>query len=164
MSWLKSLLKPFVKTEEAPAPTLEKEKPAGKPPKEKKAPTPKADKPAVKAPEATPEPKKEEPKVPDEKGMMSFFYRKWKDPAFLKQVKILSQHMMAQGVDIKSQDAVKAWLEKNKEAVEAGKFNEPPAEGAKPQTYEKTGPEIGRNDPCPCGSGKKYKKCCATKA
>ena len=24
----------------------------------------------------------------------------------------------------------------------------------------KTEPEIGRNDPCPCGSGKKYKKCC----
>lgn len=23
-----------------------------------------------------------------------------------------------------------------------------------------TGPLIGRNDPCPCGSGKKYKKCC----
>jgi SWIM/SEC-C metal-binding protein len=23
-------------------------------------------------------------------------------------------------------------------------------------------PKIGRNDPCPCGSGKKYKKCCAT--
>jgi hypothetical protein len=22
------------------------------------------------------------------------------------------------------------------------------------------GPQIGRNDPCPCGSGKKYKKCC----
>ena len=22
-------------------------------------------------------------------------------------------------------------------------------------------PEVGRNDPCPCGSGKKYKKCCA---
>ena len=21
----------------------------------------------------------------------------------------------------------------------------------------------GRNDPCPCGSGKKYKKCCAAK-
>ena len=25
------------------------------------------------------------------------------------------------------------------------------------QEYGKT---IGRNDPCPCGSGKKYKKCC----
>lgn len=24
--------------------------------------------------------------------------------------------------------------------------------------YEK--PKVGRNDPCPCGSGKKYKKCC----
>ena len=23
--------------------------------------------------------------------------------------------------------------------------------------------EIGRNDPCPCGSGKKFKKCCALK-
>lgn len=22
------------------------------------------------------------------------------------------------------------------------------------------GPKIGRNAPCPCGSGKKYKKCC----
>ncbi|MBR1588378.1 MAG: SEC-C domain-containing protein, partial [Kiritimatiellae bacterium] len=21
-------------------------------------------------------------------------------------------------------------------------------------------PAVGRNDPCPCGSGKKYKKCC----
>ena len=24
----------------------------------------------------------------------------------------------------------------------------------------KSAPQIGRNDPCPCGSGKKYKKCC----
>jgi SEC-C motif-containing protein len=24
----------------------------------------------------------------------------------------------------------------------------------------KRGPKIGRNDPCPCGSGKKFKKCC----
>jgi len=24
----------------------------------------------------------------------------------------------------------------------------------------RSGPEVGRNDPCPCGSGKKYKKCC----
>jgi SEC-C motif-containing protein len=25
-------------------------------------------------------------------------------------------------------------------------------------------PKIGRNDPCPCGSGKKYKKCCGATA
>ena len=29
-----------------------------------------------------------------------------------------------------------------------------------PSTYRRTGPKIGRNDPCPCGSGKKYKRCC----
>ncbi|MBN1769767.1 MAG: preprotein translocase subunit SecA [Deltaproteobacteria bacterium] len=27
----------------------------------------------------------------------------------------------------------------------------------------RTGPKVGRNDPCPCGSGKKYKKCCMAK-
>ncbi len=26
------------------------------------------------------------------------------------------------------------------------------------------GPKVGRNDPCPCGSGKKYKQCCGKKA
>ncbi len=28
------------------------------------------------------------------------------------------------------------------------------------RTVRKTGARVGRNDPCPCGSGKKYKKCC----
>jgi preprotein translocase subunit SecA len=28
------------------------------------------------------------------------------------------------------------------------------------QPIHKDNQEIGRNDPCPCGSGKKYKKCC----
>jgi preprotein translocase subunit SecA len=32
---------------------------------------------------------------------------------------------------------------------------------AKSRTQPKrTGPKVGRNDPCPCGSGKKYKVCC----
>jgi preprotein translocase subunit SecA len=26
-------------------------------------------------------------------------------------------------------------------------------------TQRRTGEKVGRNDPCPCGSGKKYKKC-----
>ena len=30
----------------------------------------------------------------------------------------------------------------------------------KETTYVPSGRKIGRNDPCPCGSGKKYKKCC----
>jgi uncharacterized protein YchJ len=28
-----------------------------------------------------------------------------------------------------------------------------------PTTYIRTTAKIGRNEPCPCGSGKKYKKC-----
>jgi SEC-C motif len=28
------------------------------------------------------------------------------------------------------------------------------------ETYVRGSPKIGRNEPCPCGSGKKYKKCC----
>ncbi len=30
---------------------------------------------------------------------------------------------------------------------------------AKPQTVVREAPKVGRNDPCPCGSGKKYKQC-----
>lgn len=36
------------------------------------------------------------------------------------------------------------------------------AEDAEPQKNQpaKAAPRVGRNDPCPCGSGKKYKRCC----
>jgi hypothetical protein len=34
----------------------------------------------------------------------------------------------------------------------------PPPEPLTP--YRREAPKVGRNDPCPCGSGKKYKKCC----
>jgi len=27
-------------------------------------------------------------------------------------------------------------------------------------TYTRETPKVGRNDPCICGNGKKYKKCC----
>ncbi|MCL2266209.1 MAG: YchJ family protein [Treponema sp.] len=30
-----------------------------------------------------------------------------------------------------------------------------------PHTIVRSSPKTGRNDPCPCGSGKKYKHCCA---
>ena len=28
------------------------------------------------------------------------------------------------------------------------------------EQFVRSAPKIGRNDPCPCGSGKKHKKCC----
>ena len=38
------------------------------------------------------------------------------------------------------------------------KFEDGTLVGEKPMVREE--PKVGRNDPCPCGSGKKYKKCC----
>jgi len=35
-----------------------------------------------------------------------------------------------------------------------------PGARGRQKTVVKNGPKVGRNDPCPCGSGKKYKKCC----
>jgi preprotein translocase subunit SecA len=35
----------------------------------------------------------------------------------------------------------------------------PAGEPAKVETVRRDGDKVGRNDPCPCGSGKKYKKC-----
>ncbi len=43
------------------------------------------------------------------------------------------------------------------EAIEASKGP------AVVETIRNRGPKVGRNDPCPCGSGKKYKNCCMRK-
>lgn len=43
-------------------------------------------------------------------------------------------------------------------ACETGKEPVYVSDGA--ETYRRIQPKVGRNDPCPCGSGKKYKKCC----
>ena len=53
-----------------------------------------------------------------------------------------------------------------------GSFQAPAAEPAparhdylerKPAPFLRTEKPVGRNDPCPCGSGKKYKKCCMSR-
>ena len=45
-----------------------------------------------------------------------------------------------------------------------GRESEPAGETVSEVTpYEREGKKVGRNDPCPCGSGKKYKKCCGRK-
>ncbi|MDT7778598.1 MAG: preprotein translocase subunit SecA, partial [Acidobacteriota bacterium] len=37
-------------------------------------------------------------------------------------------------------------------------------EAARTKTVTRDQPKVGRNEPCPCGSGKKYKKCCGAMA
>ncbi len=36
----------------------------------------------------------------------------------------------------------------------------PPVQAPKPKPFKRGKKKVGRNDPCPCGSGKKYKHCC----
>jgi preprotein translocase subunit SecA len=48
----------------------------------------------------------------------------------------------------------------HKAAGTAPKITRAPAAHAEaPATLRREAPKVGRNDPCPCGSGKKYKKC-----
>jgi len=50
--------------------------------------------------------------------------------------------------------------ESHAELTEAGQPAVPARAAAAPQQpIHREGPRVGRNDPCPCGSGKKYKKC-----
>ena len=66
----------------------------------------------------------------------------------------------------KAAKALKEQLQKRYEVVEdeddwmlADSWNQLGYEEVQ-QPYVRNTPKIGRNDPCPCGSGKKYKKCC----
>lgn len=51
----------------------------------------------------------------------------------------------------------------SKESLPGENANRAASAGASPQhrpSPVKASPKVGRNDPCPCGSGKKYKNCC----
>jgi preprotein translocase subunit SecA len=53
--------------------------------------------------------------------------------------------------------AMQRITESHADAAAGGDGEERPR--AKQETVVRTQPKVGRNDPCPCGSGKKYKKC-----
>ena len=53
-----------------------------------------------------------------------------------------------------------ARIEKPVERVQVAKPIEPAGDGTAAPAQRKAKEKVGRNDPCPCGSGKKYKKCC----
>ncbi|MBQ2938676.1 MAG: preprotein translocase subunit SecA [Clostridia bacterium] len=77
-------------------------------------------------------------------------------------VKIL-MNIRKQNGEVKRQEAAKitgAALEAIN-SVDGGKKITTPEYS---QTVVNDGPKVGRNDPCPCGSGKKYKQCCGKNA
>ena len=63
-----------------------------------------------------------------------------------------AQHQQAQSA-LSARAAEAAAEAQTQQSTNAG------AEGKKPEPIRNIGAKVGRNDPCPCGSGKKYKNC-----
>ena len=84
------------------------------------------------------------------------FKMQLKDPKVKERFMSIARRMEADGVNFKSIRQMKKWMKEHETELRA--------EGNPEQHHVETvvheGPKIGRNDPCPCGSGKKYKKCC----
>lgn len=79
----------------------------------------------------------------------------------IEVISILSRVQVQEQKDVEAVEAQRrrAEAEKTFEHKSAAAI-EGENKAAKPQTVQRQGPKVGRNDPCPCGSGKKYKQCC----
>ena len=84
------------------------------------------------------------------------FKMQLKDPKVKERFMSIARRMEADGVNFKSIRQMKKWMKEHE--AELRKEGNP--EQLHVETVVHEGPRIGRNDPCPCGSGKKYKKCC----
>lgn len=68
-------------------------------------------------------------------------------------------------VEIQTEEDVNAVEEQrraeqvSKMSLQHGNYADENEDEAQPQTYKRQEKKVGRNDPCPCGSGKKYKSC-----
>lgn len=89
-------------------------------------------------------------------ALPAMFKGKLKDPEIKKRFIDIAKRMEKDGVDFKSIRQMKKWMKAHETELRA----EGGAPVQKVETVVHEGPRIGRNDPCPCGSGKKYKKCC----
>jgi pyruvate/2-oxoglutarate dehydrogenase complex dihydrolipoamide acyltransferase (E2) component len=78
-----------------------------------------------------------------------------KDPQMRALIIGIYRKMLMDNVDVSDDKEVKKWMKKHPEVLQGG-------ETVKVETVRREEPKVGRNDPCPCGSGKKYKKCCGS--
>jgi uncharacterized protein YecA (UPF0149 family) len=68
-----------------------------------------------------------------------------------------TRHVVTHSFELKQ--ALEGTLPDFEEAVRSGHVHV--HEHAAQQPFVHKGEKVGRNDPCPCGSGKKFKQCCA---
>jgi preprotein translocase subunit SecA len=69
------------------------------------------------------------------------------------------REMIEKGVADKSDEATDQAVQAEAAARRGGAKARTAGEGATTAPVKRERPKVGRNDPCPCGSGKKYKKC-----
>ena len=115
---------------------------------------------------AAPQPKKAEEKAPKESieqrieremdSLPGVIRNKLKDPQIKQRFIDIAKRMEKDGVNFQSLRQMKKWMKEHEAELKAEQNGDVP----KVETVVHEGPRIGRNDPCPCGSGKKYKKCC----
>jgi len=66
--------------------------------------------------------------------------------------------LFLRGADLEDREKEVAARERNVAVVEHN-LGQQLLQLAKPETRPRSGPKPGRNEPCPCGSGQKYKQC-----
>ena len=129
----------------------------------KKKTAPAAPKPAAGEPKTAPKQEKESIEQRIERELDSLpgmIKNKLKDPQVKQRFIDIAKRMEKDGVDFKSIRQMKKWMKEHEAELKAEQAGNMP----KVETVVHEGPRIGRNDPCPCGSGKKYKKCCGKDA
>jgi hypothetical protein len=83
-----------------------------------------------------------------------------KDPANWGMAKTIAMQAYAEGVEPGSQDQLDAFVARYNARMMSPLAEPDEKPWIEDEPYVRSEPKIGRNDPCPCGSGKKYKKCC----
>ena len=141
------------KTESAETPAV-KELPAAKPaPAQNPAPAPAQPVQAAAKVEKTHAQKTDEELAEELNKISPEILSQAKNPEMRKLVINIYRKMLVEGVDVNNEKEVKKWLKKHPEVAAGGDVQ-------KVETVKRAEPKVGRNDPCHCGSGKKYKKCC----
>ncbi len=79
-------------------------------------------------------------------------------PAVQERARQLAEHGAANKSEDETADDEAQQQRRPRRGSVTGKPGEP-TDGAKLEPVRREKPKVGRNDPCPCGSGKKYKKC-----
>ncbi len=74
-------------------------------------------------------------------------------------VSILSRVQVKEQSDVEAVEAQRRRAEAEKIIEQKAPSPNEQAQSERAQTFQRQGPKVGRNDPCPCGSGKKFKQC-----